>query len=182
LHETSPANNTIWTIGHSTRELKDFIGLLQSFHIELLADVRLYPGSKRYPHFNKESLETSVPGNNIRYIHYKDLGGRRKPFAGSVNNGWRNEAFRGYADYMETETFRNAVNGLAEKARSLRTAFMCSEAVWWSCHRSIISDWLKFNGWTVMHIMGEHKATEHPYTAPARIIGGKLTYRNPELF
>jgi uncharacterized protein (DUF488 family) len=169
-------NSTIWTIGHSTRTLDNFIDLLKSFQIELVADIRSYPGSRRYPHFNKEALEISLPGNNIKYINLKELGGRRKVQPDSNNTGWRNAAFRGYADYMETESFKKGITELEQIANKKRVAYMCSEAVWWRCHRSLVSDYLKVNGWRVMHIMGIGKAEEHPYTSPSRIEEGQLLY------
>jgi uncharacterized protein (DUF488 family) len=156
--------------------LDDFIAMLQSFQIELVVDVRSFPGSKRYPHFNKEVLEISLPANKIEYAHLLKLGGRKKPVANSHNTGWRVAAFRGYADYMETEDFCQAVENLEELAAKKRVAFMCSEAVWWSCHRSLVSDYLKCRGWLVMHIMGVNKAEEHPYTKPAKIKDNKLVY------
>ena len=173
---------TIWTIGHSTRSIEDFIALLTSFEIEVLADVRNFPGSKRYPHFNKELLTGSLLDRQIEYVHFKDLGGRRKPVVGSLNTAWRHTAFRGYADYMATPEFQKAIDDLKGIAKHRRTCYMCSEAVWWSCHRSLISDQLKSEGWEVMHIMEKGKATEHPYTKPARIVNGKLNYTEPELF
>lgn len=167
---------TIWTIGHSTHKLDEFISILQSFEIRLLADIRSYPGSRRYPHFNKEALEVSLPKNNIRYIHIKELGGRRKVQPHSINTGWRLASFRGYADYMGTESFKKAIEELERIAAKQRTAYMCAEALWWRCHRSLVSDFLKHRGWTVMHIMGVSKETEHSYTSPARIVKGKLLY------
>jgi len=175
-------HNTIWTIGHSTRSWEDFVLLLQSFQISVLVDIRNYPGSKRYPHFNKEAMQTSLPANSIEYIHLKELGGRRKPVEGSVNTPWRNSAFRGYADYMETDTFLKAIETLEAIADKERTVYMCSEAVWWSCHRALVSDFLKSKGWTVMHIMDVGKATEHPYTKPATVVDGILSYHQPGLF
>lgn len=172
----SHQRNTIWTIGHSTRSCEEFAEMLHSFNIELVADVRNYPGSRKFPHFNKEALELSLPENNLRYEHFKNLGGRRKADPDSKNTGWRHAAFRGYADYMETEPFKEEIKKLMKKAIQLRTAYMCSEAVWWSCHRSLISDYLKIRGWEVMHIMGINKATEHPYTKPVKIINGELNY------
>jgi uncharacterized protein (DUF488 family) len=166
----------IWTIGHSTHPINEFISMLKSFQIQLLTDIRSFPGSKRYPHFNKESLQVSLSANDIKYIHLKNLGGRRKPNKDSINTRWRVAAFRGYADYMETDAFKNAIQELENIAHNHRTVYMCSEAVWWSCHRSLVSDYLKNRGWTVMHIMGVNKETEHPYTKPARIVKGKLTY------
>jgi len=167
----------VWTIGHSTRTIDDFIRMLQSFQIRMLVDVRNYPGSRRYPHFNKEALEISLAKNNIEYVLLKELGGRRKPKPDSKNIMWHNEAFRGYADYMETDDFKKAVEQLKILGDKQRTAFMCSEAVWWRCHRSLISDYLKAAGRTVMHIMNIGKAEEHPYTSAARIVNGRLTYR-----
>ncbi len=159
--KTDQDKKFIWTIGHSTRELDELLEILKSFDIELVVDIRSFPGSKRYPHFNKEVLEVSLAENEIEYKHMKDLGGRRSVRKDSVNNAWRSAAFRGYADHMETEIFNKAINELEDLALKKRTAFMCSEAVWWRCHRSLVSDYLKLHGWTVMHIMGAHKAEEH---------------------
>lgn len=172
----------IWTIGHSTRSLEELIAMLHSFNISMLVDIRNYPGSKRYPHFNKEALEVSLPANGIGYFHLKELGGRRKPVKDSINTAWRHDAFRGYADYMQTTAFKKAIEILEALAQKQLTAYMCSEAVWWSCHRSLVSDYLKWKGWTVMHIMDVGKATEHPYTKPARIFEGRLRYDDPDLF
>jgi uncharacterized protein (DUF488 family) len=167
---------TIWTIGHSTHPIEEFIEMLQSFDIKTLADIRSYPGSRRYPQYNKETLRTTLTEIGIDYIHLKELGGRRKPLPDSINNGWRLAAFRGYADYMETDSFKNGIKELENIAGKSRTAYMCSEAKWWSCHRSLVSDYLKLNGWKVMHIMGILKAEEHPYTSPAKIVAGNLLY------
>jgi uncharacterized protein (DUF488 family) len=175
-------NNFIWTIGHSTHPLAKFIALLHSFQITMLVDIRNYPGSRRYPHFNKEALQITLPANDIQYLHLKELGGRRKPVENSINTAWRNDAFRGYADYMQTKEFEEAIAKLETIARKQFTAYMCSEAVWWSCHRSLVSDYLKWKGWTVMHIMDINKATEHPYTKPARIADGVLRYDGQGLF
>lgn len=169
-------NKTIWTIGHSTRPFEAFVAMLHSFNIDLIADIRSYPGSRKFPQFNKEALEISLPQNHIQYVHLKDLGGRRKANPDSKNSGWRHAAFRGYADYMETIAFKDGIKELANIALKQRAAYMCSEAVWWRCHRSMVSDYLKLQGWKVMHIMGMGKATEHPYTPPARIVNGELNY------
>jgi uncharacterized protein (DUF488 family) len=178
----SSAHKTIWTIGHSTRSIEDFIEMLKSFGIGVLVDIRHYPGSRRYPHFNSEALAQSLSQQDMRYIHLIDLGGRRKPVAGSVNTRWRNDAFRGYADYMETDVFHKAADELQSIALAQPTAYMCSEAVWWSCHRSLVSDYLKIREWTVMHIMDKGKATEHPWTSAARVVEGELRYDEPGLF
>ncbi|HLV42217.1 MAG TPA: DUF488 domain-containing protein [Brumimicrobium sp.] len=171
--------HTIWTIGHSTRSLEEFVELLKSFNIELLVDIRRFPGSNSYPHFNKDKLEKSMKEHDLEYIHLEDLGGRRKVQPNSQNNAWRLASFQGYADYMETEEFVSELNQLKELATKKSTVIMCAEAVWWSCHRSLVADYLKLEGWNVMHIMGLGKSTEHPYTQPARIEDGKLTYSTP---
>ncbi|MEO6406610.1 MAG: DUF488 domain-containing protein [Ferruginibacter sp.] len=166
----------IWTIGHSTHTLEVFTTMLKSFGIELVADIRSYPGSRRYPHFNKEALTISLPENGIEYIHLRALGGRRKTNIDSQNTGWRLPAFRGYADYMETDNFKNEIIALEKLGVKKRVAFMCAESLWWRCHRSLVADYLKHEGWTVIHIMNANKAEEHPYTSPARIVGDKLLY------
>lgn len=168
----------IWTIGHSTRTIDEFVAMLRSFDIELLADIRSYPGSRKYPHFNSENLLAVMPRNGIEYMLIPELGGRRKVAPDSPNVQWRHPAFRGYADYMDTPQFLEGIGILTAEALRRRTAFMCSEAVWWRCHRSLVSDYLKSIGWTVMHIMDEGKASEHPYTPAARIVDGRLTYKS----
>lgn len=180
----SSQQKIIYTIGHSTRSEEEFIAILTSFKIELLADIRTYPGSKRYPHFNKEALQQRLHGQDILYQHFPELGGRRKPLKDSKNTAWRNDAFRGYADYMETGDFKNGIKNLEELAVQCKVAYMCSEAVWWRCHRSSVSDYLKSKGWQVMHIMNEGKSEEHPYTSPAKIVNEQLTYsgNQPTLF
>ena len=165
-----------WTIGHSTRTLEEFVDMLLSFEIEVVADIRSFPGSRKYPQFNKENLEVSLLDLGFEYVHLLDLGGRRKVKPGSINTNWRHPAFRGYADYMQTDEFKKGIRELIEIASTKRTAYMCSEAVWWRCHRSMVSDYLKLKGWKVMHIMAAGKAEEHPYTSPARIVNGKLLY------
>ncbi|MFA6361121.1 MAG: DUF488 domain-containing protein [Dysgonamonadaceae bacterium] len=169
-------SKTVWTIGHSTHSLDELVAMLHSFNIETVVDIRSYPGSRKFPQFNKEALEVSLPENNIEYLHLKKLGGRRKVNPESKNTTWRHAAFRGYADYMESESFAEGIKELIVIALEKRTAYMCSEAVWWRCHRSMVSDYLKAHGWDVQHIMGVNKASEHPYTQPARIVAGELTY------
>jgi uncharacterized protein (DUF488 family) len=166
-----------WTIGHSTRSLHEFIETLKSFRVETLVDVRSFPGSRRYPHFNREALHDSLAAAAIDYIHLPELGGRRKPLPDSLNMTWRNESFRGYADYMETDEFRSGIDRLLGLARDRRTVIMCSEAVWWRCHRSMISDYLKAKGVEVIHILAPGKSEAHPYTSAARIVNGELSYR-----
>lgn len=172
----------IYTIGHSTRPFEDFLEALKSFRIEVLADVRSYPGSRKYPQYNKETLEKTIPAAGMEYLHLPLLGGRRKVRKDSENNAWRHPAFRGYADYMESEEFEEGMKNLMDLADKKRVAYMCSEAVWWRCHRSMISDYLKIRGWKVLHIMAPDKAQEHPYTSAARVEQGQLSYHaeNPE--
>lgn len=174
------SQNTIWTIGHSTHSLEEIVTMLRSFQIEWVADIRSYPGSRKFPQFNKEALQISMPENGIQYTHLKALGGRRRVMADSKNTAWRHPAFRGYADYMETAEFKTGMASLETLARKYRTAYMCSEALWWRCHRSLVSDFLKAKGWTVIHIMGIGKSEEHPYTSAATIVNGTLSYMKRE--
>lgn len=167
----------IWTIGHSTRSIEDFIAALEGHGIRLLVDVRTFPGSKRYPQFNKEALAESLNAPRIRYQHLPELGGRRKPKPDSRNTAWRNASFRGYADYMETKEFRTGIERLLDLASEVgETAIMCAEAVWWRCHRSLISDYLKASSVEVMHILDANKVEPHPFTSAARIVDGRLSY------
>ncbi len=174
--------HTIYTIGHSTHSGDDFIKMLQSFNIRILADIRRFPGSRKYPWFNQEALKEQLNKNGIEYVHIEDLGGRRKPAADSRNTLWRNDSFRGYADYMETAAFQKAVSTLEALALRQSTAYMCSEAVWWRCHRALVSDYLKARGWKVWHIMSVNKKEEHPYTSVARITGEHVDYSDRHLF
>ena len=167
----------LWTIGHSTRPFKELLEALRSFEIRILADVRSFPGSRRYPQFNREQLKVELAEAGIEYLHFPELGGRRDARPDSLNMAWRNKMFRGYADYMETEEFRAGMARLLDVVRARRTAIMCAEAVWWRCHRSLISDYVKANGGEVTHIMAMGKGVEHPYTSAARIVDGKLSYR-----
>jgi uncharacterized protein (DUF488 family) len=167
---------TIWTIGHSTRTSAEFLDLLTINRIEALADVRSQPGSRKYPHFNAEVLDGSLAEIGIEYVLLKQLGGRRRSRADSLNTVWRNEAFRGYADYMETGEFHSGIQILLGTGRLKRTAIMCAEAVWWRCHRSMISDYLKATGVRVEHIMAPGTNVVHPFTSAARVISGKLVY------
>jgi uncharacterized protein (DUF488 family) len=166
----------IWTIGHSNQPLDYLIDLLKAYEIEFLADVRSFPGSRKFPWFNSENLAGVLPKEGIEYKPIKELGGRRKVNKESLNTAWRSPQFRGYADYMETPAFLDGIKILTEIAASKRTAYMCSEVLWWRCHRSMISDYLKSIGWNVIHIMGNGKTEEHHYTEPAKISGGKLSY------
>jgi uncharacterized protein (DUF488 family) len=167
----------IWTIGHSTRTIDEFIAALEAHGIKLLVDVRSLPGSKRYPQFNKEALAKSLKVHGMRYEHFPELGGRRQPRPNSRNIAWRNASFRGYADYMETEEFRKGVERLlALGDEAGPTAIMCAEAVWWRCHRSLISDFLKARGIEITHILDANRSELHPYTSTARLVNGELSY------
>ena len=177
----SRKKENIWTIGHSTHPIEEFIVMLQSFEIKVLADIRSYPGSKYCPQYNKEILQKTLKSAGIEYLHMPDLGGRRKTNPDSKNTAWKHPAFRGYADYMETDSFKEGIQELENIATKKFTAYMCSEAVWWRCHRSLVSDYLKIRGWNVWHIMDAGKITEHPYTKAAHIKNGKLSY-NGTLF
>ena len=167
---------TLWTIGHSTHPIDEFLDLLAAHGITRIADVRRFAGSRKFPQFNPEELEQALAEAGIGYTALPELGGRRKALPDSPHSAWRNEAFRGYADYMDTAEFAAAAESLAALARDDRVAEMCSEAVWWRCHRSMIADYFKAHGWEVLHIMGPAEAREHPYTPVARIVAGELTY------
>ncbi len=167
---------TIWTIGHSTRTLDEFLGLLAECRIEAIADVRRFPGSRRHPHFASEAMARSLPAHGIAYQWIPKLGGRRKVQPGSPNTAWRNASFQGYADYTATAEFAEGLAELLKLAASKRTAMMCAEVLWWRCHRSIVSDVLKLRGIEVIHIIDAKHATVHPYTSPARVVDGRLSY------
>lgn len=175
-------NTQIWTIGHSTRNIDDLTSALEANGIKLLVDVRLLPGSKRYPQYNKEALARSLHEHGIAYEHFPELGGRRKPRGDSRNTAWRNESFRGYADYMETDQFGKGMERLVDLANKMGpTAIMCAEALWWRCHRALISDFLKSRGIEVMHVVDANKVEPHPYTSAARIVEGRLSYASETL-
>lgn len=170
------ANKIIYTVGHSTRDIEEFLEMLKNNEIKCLVDVRRFPSSKKFPAYNQCSLRDTLSENNIEYIHIEALAGRRKALKDSPNSEWHHPSFRGYADYMETAEFQEAIKELELIASERCTAIMCSEAVFWRCHRSMISDFLKSENYQVYHIMTTKKLTEHPYTAPAHIVNGKLTY------
>jgi uncharacterized protein (DUF488 family) len=171
-----PASPRLWTVGHSTRSIDEFLDILRAHHIDILVDVRHFPGSRRLPHFNKTTLAQSLTTAGIRYEHLVNLGGRRPARPDSHNLAWRNTSFRGYADYMETEPFHQGVNLLLAIAPTGRTAIMCAESLWWRCHRSLIADYLKTHGHEVIHIQDANKTQPHPYTSAARIVNGELSY------
>jgi uncharacterized protein (DUF488 family) len=166
----------MFTIGHSTRSIEEFIELLEKYNIELLVDIRSYPGSRRYPQFNKEQMQTWVPAHGVKYTHLEKLGGRRvkQPVDQSLIDGWTHPSFRNYAGYMLTEDFENGLEKLIELSKQYKLAFMCSEAVWWKCHRRMVSDALVARGFDIEHIMGG--LSKHELTSFASIENGVLTY------
>lgn len=167
---------TIWTIGHSTRPFETFIALLDHYQIQAIADVRRHPGSRRLPQFGSDVLGQALADHDIRYIWIPELGGRRRAALDTVNTGWRNSSFKGYADHMVSSEFEDGMEKLTALATIHRTAMMCAELLWWRCHRALVSDLLRFNGTEVRHIQDEQHLTSHPYTSPARDIGGRLSY------
>ena len=152
------------------------MALLQAHQIEAIADVRRFPASRKHPHFNGPVMQEALRAEALAYEHFPELGGRRSARKDSPNTGWRNAAFRGYADYMETAQFKAGMARLAELAREKRTALMCAESVWWRCHRGLIADLLKSRGTRVLHIAGAGEPKEHPYTGAASVVDGALTY------
>ena len=166
----------LWTIGHSTLAIDEFIARLAHAGIETLVDVRRHAGSRRHPQFNPAALSAALAGKGIQYVPMPALGGRRRPRPDSHNTNWRNDSFRGYADYMETPEFASAIAQLAEEALAARCAIMCAESVWWRCHRSLIADAFKVSGTAVWNIGANGDVAEHPYTPAARIVAGELTY------
>jgi uncharacterized protein (DUF488 family) len=168
--------NELWTVGHSTRTEAELFQLLEQNGVRSVVDVRRYPASRRHPQFNREALERSLPAARIDYVWMPELGGRRAPRKDSSNTAWRNAGFRGYADYMETDVFRAAMESLLRRAQHQRTAIMCAEQAWQQCHRGLISDYSKAGGVEVTHILSRGRAEPHPWTSAARITNGKLSY------
>ena len=167
---------TIYTISHSTHPIDEFIDLLNAYDIRQLVDIRTIPKSRHNPQFMQESLEKSLPAADIRYIYMKDLGGLRHGNKDSVNMGWRNRSFRSYADYMQTDAFKTAVEKLIALAEKAPTAIMCAEAVPWRCHRSLVGDALLIRGVRVLDIMSATSAPKHKLTSFAHVDGTSITY------
>jgi uncharacterized protein (DUF488 family) len=170
---------SLWTLGHSTRPIDGFIGLLRAHQISLLVDVRTVPRSRYNPQFNTDMLTLSLREAGLQYRHFPELGGLRKPKKGSLNDGWRNASFRGYADYMQMEDFQRALEELMAYGTDMKTAIMCAEAVPWRCHRSLIADALVARGWEVRHILSQVKADQHRLTPFVVIDGNTLVYPQP---
>lgn len=169
----------VWTVGHSTRSLDQFLALLEAHGIQAVADVRRYPASRRWPHFAGTALSESLGSRDIDYLWLPELGGRRTPVPGSHNTAWRSASFRGYADYMETDAFAEGLQALLALIHGQRTAVMCAEALWWRCHRALVADVLRWLGLRVHHIQSSTSTVPHPYSSAARIVEGGLSYTLP---
>jgi len=176
MNSSDHQTGILFTIGHSTRSADEFINLLELQSVRLLIDVRRFPYSRKYPHFNTDVLQKSLAAHGIAYRHIQELGGRRSPRPDSVNTVWRNASFRGYADYMQTPEFIAGITELEALALQQVSAIMCSEAVWWRCHRALISDYLAARGWKVMHILSATNVPEHTFTKPARVENRTVVY------
>jgi uncharacterized protein (DUF488 family) len=182
--ETTRENCSMLTIGHSTRPIEEFIGILRAHEVDLLVDVRTVPKSRHNPQYHIENLPAALRAAGIEYLHLPSLGGLRRPRPDSPNTAWRNASFRGYADYMETPPFDAALSDLLRIAKGRRAAIMCAEAVPWRCHRSMIADALTARAERVEHIMSERVRTPHELTKFSRIEDGRVSYReaNRDLF
>lgn len=167
---------TVWTVGHSTRSLEELIEVLRHYGVEAVVDVRTVPRSRKNPQFNREELETKLPEFGLAYTHAKDLGGLRKPLRDSVNSAWENDSFRGFADYMQTPAFDEALSRLIDQAQSKPTAIMCAETLPWHCHRSLIGDALLVRGFDIVEIFDETKWQAHKLTSFAVVRDGRITY------
>lgn len=176
LLNTVENNPVIYTIGHSTRTMEEFIAILKAYHIQLLADIRTMPGSRRVPQFNQENMKPTLKSAGINYIHLKELGGLRHTTKDSVNTGWRNKSFRGFADYMQTPEFTKGLDELIQLAKKQTTAIMCAEAVPWRCHRSLVGDALLVRGFEVEDIFSEKKEQPHKLTSFAKVNDEKIIY------
>ena len=173
---------TLFTIGHSTRTLEELIETLQAHSIRSLVDIRAFPMSRRLPHFNRESLEKTLPNTNIHYLWMKDLGGRKKKsLAESPNLALRNDSFRNYADYMLTPRFERAIAELIKIGEPSRTAYMCAERAYFRCHRMLVSDWLVAHGHQVLHIDDAKPPKPHQLMNEARLVDNQLIYRGDRL-
>ena len=172
--------NTLVTIGHSTRSIDEFIELLKDHGVKEIVDVRSVPKSRHCPQFNSDSLSESLRKADLHYAHIEKLGGLRHSRKDSINLGWRNASFRGYADYMATPEFSEGLDALMRVARSRKTAIMCAEAVPWRCHRSLIADAMTEKGWTVRDILSAKAPSLHRLTPFLQVVNGQLTYPAPK--
>jgi len=167
---------TVFTVGHSTLPIERFIALLKTYGVECLADIRTMPRSRHNPQFNSDTLGGALTAASIEYYPVQALGGLRHARKDSPNAGWRNKSFRGYADYMQTEEFRDALDALIHMSRQKRVAIMCAEAVPWRCHRSLVADALNIHGIPVVEILSEGSYREHKLTPFAHVEGTRITY------
>lgn len=170
----------IYTIGHSTRSIPELLAALAPYAIEVVADVRRYPGSRRLPQFAEPALRASIEANGLGYVWIPALGGRRRELPDTINTGWRHTAFRGYADHVQSEEFAEGLFELLMIAHGQRTVIMCAEVLWWRCHRRIIADVLVSLGIDVVHIADATHATPHVLAEPARLVNGVLRYDERE--
>jgi uncharacterized protein (DUF488 family) len=166
----------VWTIGHSTRTIDEFLHVLGAYGIETIADVRRFPGSRRHPQFGADALAASLRSQGVDYAWIGQLGGRRRLRDAAPSSAWRHPSFQAYADHIASDEFAQGLDELLHLAAASRTAIMCSELLWWRCHRAIISDVLVFSGVPVTHILSADKSSPHSYTSPARVVDGELTY------
>jgi uncharacterized protein (DUF488 family) len=166
----------VWTIGHSTRSIDELAQALTAHDIELVADVRRFPHSRRLPHLGGAALEPALAAVGIGYRWFPALGGRRRPQPDSVNSGWRVAAFRGYADYLSSEEFAESFMELLNLSSGMRLAMMCAEVLWWRCHRRLIADVMSSIGFEVIHIRDASNSERHRLAPPARIVRGRLSY------
>jgi uncharacterized protein (DUF488 family) len=175
--------HTIWTIGHSTRAIEDFLKLLAAGQIELVADVRRFPASRRHPQFNQGALTASLAEQGIAYEHFPGLGGRRNTrLPDSPNQAWRVQAFNAYADHLQTAEFQTDFDRLIDVAEKKRSAIMCAEALPQQCHRRIVADALLARGWTVKHLLTPKRIEDHKLTEFAHVEGEQVTYPQETLF
>ncbi len=172
----------ILTIGHSTRSFEEFTRILQAHSVTLVADIRTIPRSRHNPQFNVDTLPGALEASKIEYLHAKSLGGLRRPFKNSVNTAWKNDSFRGFADYMQSAEFSLSLDGLLEAARDDKVALMCAEAVPWKCHRSLVADALLIRGIQVRHIMSQTEVRAHTLTPWAKVDGARITYPSSQQF
>jgi uncharacterized protein (DUF488 family) len=170
----------LFTVGHSTRDLDQLVELLKQHEVALLADVRTSPASRRLPHFSRAALAALLPRRGLAYVHLPELGGFRRPLPGSLNDGWSNQSFRGYADYMGSGQWRAGLERLVDLAAAQNVAAMCAEALPWRCHRSLIADGLVARGLPVLHLLGPGQSQPHRLTPFARVNGDGITYPAPD--
>jgi uncharacterized protein (DUF488 family) len=174
--ETHWPEDAVFTVGHSTLPIERFIAILKAYGIEHLVDIRTIPRSRHNPQFNEVELANSVAVEQIEYVHLQALGGLRRPREDSINGGWRNKSFRGYADYMQTTAFQDALEQLIQMSRKNRVAIMCAEAVPWRCHRSLVADALNARGVPAVEILSETSYRMHQLTSFARVEATRITY------